>query len=331
MVLLTLLLAACNTDTNTGEDNNGINRTEAPGGGLVDNTPVPGLIVPTETAALPVVETPVVETPAVMETGTPAAGAANAPVAINNAYRLSTVLDHEVMGLNGEEFGNIENLVVAQNGQILYGALQTGDFLGLGGNTVLVPWSAFKPFMVNVDPLSGNELVAQVTEDQLKNAPNYANGALPDFTAANWDADTLAFWNDQNLSIPMTGDTAVTANPVVLNTNDLGALNVVNTNGEDLGEISDYIVNQANSQIQYAVFQTGGVLGLGERNIAVPWTSLGWTADGNALLAIPQDQLESAPYFDNWDNLDLTNNAFGADWDSYWQAYPAPAAQPATQ
>ncbi|ABD87721.1 PRC-barrel domain-containing protein [Rhodopseudomonas palustris] len=52
-------------------------------------------------------------------------------------------------------------------------------------------------------------------------------------------------------------------------------INVYNSNNESLGEISELLVDQS-GKIQAAVIGVGGFLGMGERNIAIPFEKIKW-------------------------------------------------------
>jgi sporulation protein YlmC with PRC-barrel domain len=66
----------------------------------------------------------------------------------------------------------------------------------------------------------------------------------------------------------------------------LEGLNVYNQNNEKVGDIREVLVNQQ-GQVEAVVIGVGGFLGLGERDVAVPYNALQWvneparTADAN--------------------------------------------------
>jgi hypothetical protein len=60
-------------------------------------------------------------------------------------------------------------------------------------------------------------------------------------------------------------------------------------------------------QIRYAVLAAGGLPGLGEKYLAVPWTALTSKAGekGDCILNIDKEKLQNAPGFakNNWPNM----------------------------
>mgnify|MGYP000165099482 CR=1 FL=1 len=49
---------------------------------------------------------------------------------------------------------------------------------------------------------------------------------------------------------------------------------VVNLNGEDLGKITDIMLDVQRGRIAYAVMSVGGFLGIGDKLFAVPWSAM---------------------------------------------------------
>lgn len=72
---------------------------------------------------------------------------------------------------------------------------------------------------------------------------------------------------------------------------------VVNPQGDDLGDVYDVVLNaQIAGKIEYLVVGRGGVFGIGERHIPVPWEAFKMTADGNVMvLDISKTNLDTAP------------------------------------
>jgi len=69
--------------------------------------------------------------------------------------------------------------------------------------------------------------------------------------------------------------------------------------GKDLGRIIDVIVDQ-NGQARAAVIDFGGFLGLGNRKIAVDWSSLHFSPGNQTApvtLALTPDQIKAAPEY----------------------------------
>jgi hypothetical protein len=76
---------------------------------------------------------------------------------------------------------------------------------------------------------------------------------------------------------------------------------VIGPNNENIGSINDVVVGE-NGAVQAAVIGVGGFLGIGKKNVAVPFTALQVTkaqsgSVGNIKLAMTKAELASAPSF----------------------------------
>jgi sporulation protein YlmC with PRC-barrel domain len=78
---------------------------------------------------------------------------------------------------------------------------------------------------------------------------------------------------------------------------------VENPQGENLGTISDMVLEPNEGRIRYVTLSYGGVLGLGGKLFAIPWNALTLRPDGKTfLLHVDKQLLDTAPGFnkDNW-------------------------------
>jgi len=82
---------------------------------------------------------------------------------------------------------------------------------------------------------------------------------------------------------------------------------VKNTNNENVGKINDLVFDPEEGKISYAVISVGGILGVGDKLVAVPITSLKpQPGQKHLVLNMQKSQLESAPGLaqNNWPDLD---------------------------
>jgi len=103
---------------------------------------------------------------------------------------------------------------------------------------------------------------------------------------------------------------------------------VRNGAGEDLGKVSEIMLDIPSGRVAYAVLSFGGVLGIGDKLFAVPWSALTVDEDEKCfILDVDKRTLEAAPGFekDNWP--DMANVAWGAEIfryygePPYWEEY----------
>ncbi len=87
--------------------------------------------------------------------------------------------------------------------------------------------------------------------------------------------------------------------PALMGADTLLGNAVYNTDGEDLGDIKEFMLDMASGQVAYAVLSFGGVLGLGDKLLAVPFSALAFdTLNKRFTLNVLKESLKDAPGFD---------------------------------
>ena len=72
----------------------------------------------------------------------------------------------------------------------------------------------------------------------------------------------------------MYADSGNGPGPALMGADTLLGNDVYNGDGEDLGDIKEFMIDMATGKIAYAVLSFGGLMGLGDKLFAVPWTHL---------------------------------------------------------
>ncbi|MBA4341778.1 MAG: photosystem reaction center subunit H [Methylibium sp.] len=97
----------------------------------------------------------------------------------------------------------------------------------------------------------------------------------------------------------MYADSASGPGPALMGADTLLGNDVYNKDGEDLGDIKELMIDMASGKIAYAVLSFGGLLGMGDKLFAVPWTALTLdTSNKRFTLNVPKEALKDAPGFD---------------------------------
>jgi sporulation protein YlmC with PRC-barrel domain len=178
LILTALLLVAC--------------------GGQETTTSVPGTNVPPVTAestatmeggtSTETVDPNMTLTPAVPVTGE------------ESPSRVTNLLDFGVWNQNGEQIGDVEDLVLdLDNTMISYVIVGTGGFLELGEKEVAIPWDMLEVQTGAGDATGSQQNAFIFTGDQelYNNAPDTdVTGMMPGMgqPAGDWDADIRGFW-----------------------------------------------------------------------------------------------------------------------------------------
>jgi sporulation protein YlmC with PRC-barrel domain len=71
---------------------------------------------------------------------------------------------------------------------------------------------------------------------------------------------------------------------------------VKNPQGESLGKIDELVIDLQQAQVKTAVVSMGGLLGIGSKYVAVPWSEVKSSDDGKTvIIAKAKEELENAP------------------------------------
>lgn len=90
----------------------------------------------------------------------------------------------------------------------------------------------------------------------------------------------------------------------------LAGLNVRNMQGEALGEINDFVIDLKTGKVQYAAMSVGGVLSIGDKLFAVPFSKLKFDHGQDEMffvLDMPKEKIAAAPGFDQNDWPDFAD------------------------
>jgi sporulation protein YlmC with PRC-barrel domain len=237
------------------------------------------------------------------------------------ALRVSELLDYTINNSQGENIGEVDDLIVGMNtGRASYAALSFGGFADIGDELYVVPLSA-----LNFDTINREEgaFVFDIDEATLQNAPSLDANNWPDMTAPGWDAEFLNYWSQADLgtTAPVTAEMVPTAiDEPAMRASELIGYNVVNSAGEDLGEVEDLLVNLTNGQVHYAIMSFGGFADIGENLYAIPLSALNFnTTDGAIVFDVDEAMLADAPSFDETTWPDMTLPEWDRDIYDYWQ------------
>jgi sporulation protein YlmC with PRC-barrel domain len=109
----------------------------------------------------------------------------------------------------------------------------------------------------------------------------------------------------------------------VLSASTMKGDSVRNSAGEDLGKIDQIMIDIPTGQVAYAVLSFGGVLGMGDKLFAVPWSSLTVDEDEQCfILDVDKETLKSAPGFDKDNWPDMADVSWGESIYTHYGATP---------
>lgn len=219
---------------------------------------------------------------------------------------------------NWENVGNIDDVVLTQDGELRGVLLDIGGFLGIGARTVMVELDDlyFVSDETTAEDLSDFSVVATISREGLEALPEWDEAQLTNgFATANSGDATMAPAADAE----MTDDTAMTDDAAMADESamdgyapiaeeDLTAervlgANVYDMNGDNIATVDDLVLG-ADGEITQAVMDVGGFLGLATYTVALDIDDLDimWNAedeDVRVQVAMTAEELEALPEYQN--------------------------------
>jgi len=98
----------------------------------------------------------------------------------------------------------------------------------------------------------------------------------------------------------------------------LQGMEVVNQEGEELGEIQKITIDKQSGEVQFVTFTRGGILGMGAEEIAAPLSAFE-IRDDQARLTVDQSKLENVPQ----KSADVTDSDYQRDLETHYGVAPA--------
>lgn len=118
----------------------------------------------------------------------------------SNTHRASELIGLNVMTPNNEDtIGEIDDLVITQDGKVRYAAVSVGGFLGIGDKLVAVPWQSFQH---RADEDGDHIVTLNTTKEKLENAPGFNQDNWPDFANPQWSTE-----NDRHYGVSVNVNT----------------------------------------------------------------------------------------------------------------------------
>jgi sporulation protein YlmC with PRC-barrel domain len=169
-----------------------------------------------------------------------------------------------------------------------------------------------------------SSVVASIEEMIKKEQEQAAKSDASTQTGEKTPGETMT--GTQQTESSQQGETArlATAKPVSEASQGMRANNIIgadvrNPQNDELGEITDVVIHPQEGP-QYAVVTSGGFLGVGGREVVVPWEQLKITEEQDVfVLNMSEEQLENAPEVELDDRVQLEDQKWRDDVDKYYR------------
>jgi len=243
---------------------------------------------------------------------------------LDEIRKVSALLDTDVMNRTNETIAGIEDLVLSHEGAIRYVILSHGGLAGVGAKYLAVPWED-----LDVKHENGKWAInLNMTKDALGNAPTLQSQNYSELTNSDWVARDRDFFRSrtatQGQATQEPGVEATQTVPMVLIVSKITKATLKNTQNEDVGAVEDLLLDR-NYHAAYAIVGRGGVLGVGESYIPVPWSKLRLSnnREDNSVTAVidaTKQQLEQAPLVQGNSYSTLLAPGFAGQVDRYFSS-----------
>ncbi|MDO9458953.1 MAG: PRC-barrel domain-containing protein [Alphaproteobacteria bacterium] len=186
---------------------------------------------------------------------------------------------------SGEEIGDIESVILDENGEVRAVVVSVGGFLGIGDREVALDWNG-----LNIRE-SGDVIRSDLSKSDLEALPEYEYKSADQRGAAFVDKVFLEAGNDRTYEPIPAGQ---------LNAQKLIGAEVVGVKGESIGAVEDVIVTDGKTQL---VLSVGQFLGMGGHEVALdmdkvePRRQRGDTDDLRVVVSMTKEQIKGLPKY----------------------------------
>lgn len=221
-------------------------------------------------------------------------------------FKASKLMGYTVESQTGEKLGTVKDMAIdAKSGRLEFVLIATGGFAGVGAQLKAVPPTALSPATAKEKTLA-----MKISPDRWKSAPNFSKEQIANignpmqmrqiyrYYGQTWPALAQAPAGG-GPPMPPTGRETGNAEKLRL-ASDLIDKSVVNQQGQDMGRITDLLVNFDNPGVILAVLNPGSFVtskneSAKNQRFAVPvYAFLPGPSDKNLLLDVNPGEFEQA-------------------------------------
>lgn len=243
-------------------------------------------------------------------------------------HKANEMIGASVQNKSGEKLGTIRDLAFEMpSGKLAYVIVASGGILGLGADFHAVPPKAFSH-----ETTAARVLTLDLTKEQWESSPKFKKDQLSDLNAhreqiekhfadvGKEDLKAEAKIGDAKAEVKIkTPDLnpaakSETKSESLRLASDLIGKQVVTQQNEDMGKVSDLLVDMKSSKVAFAIISTGTLLKPADTRYAVATQNLSMGAEKNkVVLNADRAALEKAELFDaeKWQASGTTSGTAG--------------------
>jgi sporulation protein YlmC with PRC-barrel domain len=216
---------------------------------------------------------------------------------LDEIRKVSALRKAEILNKANEKIASVSDLILSADGKVHYAVLSVGGVVGIGAKYTAIPWEKLDIRHVN------NKWAVNLplSKEALEHAPLIESDNYREFANAQWVSRVCEYFSTQlGPATTKDGDRKTTpeAMTTMLRASKVLGAPLRNARSENLVSVEDLLLDR-NSKVAFAIVGHGGVLGIGENYIPVPWSKLSFTDREDTGLVATMDstkeQLEKAP------------------------------------
>jgi sporulation protein YlmC with PRC-barrel domain len=238
-------------------------------------------------------------------------------ISLQEGFRASRIIDQTVKNVQGEEIGEVDDLIMSRVGKVKKVILSVGGYLGIGDRLVAVP---FKSLKIG----EKEDIIYNVTKQQLEKHPEFSyrkqglyGNYFPPYPTYRYPYNP-GYYYPENPPYPPYPPYPPFGKPYGpfpekgrrggyyypwtweyfperLQISAILNRAILNDEGETVGEIDDLIISP-NGKVASIILSVGGFLGIDEKLVAVPFKPLKIT-DMGVVYNITKQELKNQPGF----------------------------------
>jgi hypothetical protein len=221
---------------------------------------------------------------------------------LDEIRKVGTLIGTHVVNRADTKIADLRDLVLSPGGEVLYAVLGRGGVAGVGESYTAAPFD-----VLTVRHSDGKWAVNfDMTAEDIKKAPTIQSENYREFTDPQWIASVDQFFRraagesktrpEERTGIAQREPKALES---VLLASKIRAAKLKNAQNEDLGKMEDLLLDRMN-RVVFVIVGRGGVLGIGETFIPLPWSKLRLSSNREdtavtAMTDATKAQFEKAP------------------------------------
>ncbi|RJQ48424.1 MAG: PRC-barrel domain containing protein [Desulfobacteraceae bacterium] len=112
-------------------------------------------------------------------------------MSMRSGAKASEILDKSIVNAQGEELGQVEDLIVSSNGEISHLIISKGGVLGVGEDLIPIPWSTAQA------SFQDDKLVVNLEKEKLDQAPSFKSDSWDEFFSPGYQENVRSYYGEE--------------------------------------------------------------------------------------------------------------------------------------